>query len=421
MPMSYTEKSPAIMRAMTLDYDPYRQVQTRLKAFEGMKHPTTKIEMIYLGGTFLAYPAEYQYEFVKRCYDGLNGFDSETLEKAQQANETAKQRCVALCIETKPDWAFEKEINRLLEFGVTRVELGVQLPDDEIYKATNRGHTVADVIKATQLLKDSGFKAGYHIMPGMPGSNPEKDIKLFEQLFSNPNFRPDQLKIYPCQVMEGTPLAKQYEQGLYKPYDAETIVEVVAKMKSLTPKYCRIMRIMRQFPPTTLKAGTHKTDLRIAIKQRMEELGLKCNCIRCREIGFNRNTGGEISIEIDEYKASGGREFFITAENEEGVLFGLLRARIPSKPFRPEITAKTLVVRELHVYGNEVGIGEESTGLTAQHKGLGKKLMAKAEEIALEEDCEKVIVISGVGVREYYRKLGYVREGMYMEKDITRQ
>lgn len=414
IPNSYTSRSPAIMRALRLSYDPLRQVEARLRALTNMGHSTSKIEMIFLGGTFLAAPKDYQKEFVKACYDGLNGFESGSLEESQINNEKTENRCVAFCIETKPDWAFENDINRCLEFGCTRVELGIQLLDDEVYKNTNRGHTVSDVIKATKLLKDSGFKVGYHVMPGLPGSNPEKDLRLFKKIFEDDDFKPDQLKIYPCQVVEDTSLENMYNKGEYKPYDEDTIIKVVAEMKAVVPEYCRIMRFMRQFSSEHLKSGS-RSSLRSPVREYMSKKGLKCKCIRCREIGFNKSNDNDVFIKVLKYKASKSKEFFISVENKDGILFGLCRARIPYEPFRAEISKDSLLIRELHVYGVESAVGVDDKG-SFQHKGLGKKLMMKAEEIAKENNCKDIVVISGVGVREYYRKLGYERKGAYMVK-----
>ena len=423
IPNSYTSKSPAIMRAKLLDYDPLKQVKARLNAFRAMGHATSKIELIFLGGTFLAYPADYQYSFVKAVYDGLNDSISSTLEEAQKLNETARHRCVAFCIETRPDWAFEKEINRMLEFMVTRVELGVQMPSNKLYKIIHRGHTVKDIVKATRLLKDSGYKVGYHIMPGLPGSSPKKDLKLFKKIFSKSKFRPDQLKLYPCQVIQGTPLARMYYQDLYEPYAEQTTIDLLARMKAMIPPYCRVMRVMRQLAPITLVAGTHKSHLRMLVKQRMKMLGLKCNCIRCREIGFAQEQenehAGPIKLETIEYKASKGKEFFVQAVNEQDKIFGQIRLRIPYRPFRPEITKNTLLVRELHVYGRQTPVQQtEESVQHVQHKGLGRQLMAKAEEIAAQYKCDDIIVISGVGVRQYYSMLGYERKGPYMWKKV---
>ena len=400
-----------------MHYDAYKQVRSRLEMFEGMGHPTSKIELIFIGGTFLAYPKDYQEKFVKECYDGLNGFESNDLESAKKANETASHRCVALCIETRPDWALPEHIDSALRFGATRIELGVQMPDDEIYKKIARGHTVRHVIEATRFLKDSGFKVGYHIMTGLPGSSPEKDLKLFQMVFENPDFRPDQLKIYPCQVMEGTPLAELWKKGKYSAYEEPVLIELLAKMKQIIPPYCRIMRMMRQFHPENVLAGNYKSDLREDAKAWLTSRGLKCSCIRCREVGFQHaGIDKAQKIETIEYEASGGKEYFIQAVNSQGVLFGLCRARIPLNPFRPEITKDTLLIRELHVYGKETNVSEE--GFSVQHKGLGKQLLQTAEEIALKNSCKKIVIISGVGVREYYCKLGYELEGEYMVKKL---
>jgi elongator complex protein 3 len=415
-PNSYTTKSPAIMRAISLNYDPYKQVQARLRALKNMGHPTSKIEIIILGGTFLAYPLKYQYDFVKAIYDSLNGKKAKTLEQAKKYNEEADHRCVAFCVETRPDWASKDHINRLLDFGCTRVELGVQILDNKIYKRIKRGHTVADVIKATRLLKDSGFKVGYHIMPGLPGSSPEKDLKLFKELFSNPNYKPDQLKIYPLQIMKDTTLEKEYKAGKLKLYSEEVMLDLICKMKSEVPEYCRIMRVVRQFHPSDVQALKIKTNSRAFILKRMKELGLKCKCIRCREIGLSQKKSSEKpKLKIQEYAASKGKEYFLSFETKENI-YALLRARIPYKPFRKEITKKTLLIRELHVYGKEIGLKEKQKGV--QHKGLGSKLMKKAEEIAKQNNCNKIVVISGIGVRPYYYKLGYKLEGPYVSKEI---
>jgi elongator complex protein 3 len=416
-PQSYLDESPAIKRVSGMNYDSYKQVRSRLEMFEGMGHPTSKIELIFIGGTFLAYPPEYQEKFVKGCYDALNGFESKSLEEAKKANETANHRCVALCIETRPDWALPSHVDNALRFGATRIELGVQMPDDEIYRKIHRGHTVKQVIEATKYLKDAGFKVGYHIMTGLPGSSPEKDLELFKMVFENPDFCPDQLKIYPCQVMEETPLAELWKQGKYSAYEEPVLIELLAKMKQAVPPYCRIMRMMRQFHPKNVLAGAYKSDLREDAKAWLDAKGLKCSCIRCREIGFQKKKAdADVHLDVLEYNASNGKEFFVQAVNKDDILFGLCRCRIPSNPWRKEITKDTLLVRELHVYGKETEISEESKSV--QHKGLGKQLMQKAEEIAKANKCDKVAVISGVGVREYYRKLGYELEGVYMVKKL---
>ena len=429
VPQSYTPRSPAVLRAEMFGYDPYRQIQSRLKAFEIMRHPTDKIELIIMGGTFLSYPEEYQQEFVKKCYDALNNRNAKNLAEAKKLNEKAKHRCVALCIETRPDICSEKEIKKMLELGATRVEIGVQAIDDRIYRIINRKHLVGDVVKATQLLKDSGFKVGYHIMPGLPGSSAERDLEMFKAIFFDEKFKPDQLKIYPCQVIKNSELEKWFEKGKYKPYPEVDIVKLIVKMLAKVPRYCRVMRIMREIPPDYLVAGTTRIDLRKVIDEKIVRQKIKLNEIRSREIGFMMRDGRKIDMhlkmDILEYPASHGKEFFLEIVNNQDFLFALLRLRIPFKALLPELD-NSAIVRELHVYGKSLGIGKQFSKknldkdflMPIQHKGLGKLLMKKAEEIARTEGMKKIAVISGVGVREYYRKLGYKLDGSYMVKGL---
>ena len=422
-PQSYTPKSPAIMRAMQVDFDPYQQVQLRLVAFQAMGHPTDKVEIIIMGGTFPAYPVDYQYSFVKGIYDSLNGAVSADLDEAKSTNETAKtNRCVALCIETRPDWAKQKEIRNMLDFGATRCELGVQILDDEVYAVTKRGHTVADVAEATQMLKDAGFKIGYHTMPGLPGSSFEKDVEKFELIFSDQHFRPDQVKIYPCQVIKGSELEQWYKDGRYKPYNDEETFEVLVETMSKVPHYCRVMRVLREIPPQFIEAGTRRIDMRNSVEAEMIKRGKACQCIRCREIGFALRN--KIDVEDDaqikryDYEASGGKEIFLSMVNSQNILFALCRLRVPNEPWVEGITKDTLLVRELHVYGPEAKIGETSFEKW-QHRGFGKLLMFEAERIARDLGMRKIAVISGVGVRNYYKKLGYALEGHYMIKYLN--
>ena len=435
VPQSYTDKSPAIMRALALKYDVREQVKARLRVLKDMGHPTEKIELIIIGGTFLQYPVDYQYDYIKGCYDILNEIDSKDLEEAKKINETAKHRVVAMCIENRPDNCSPEDIKRLMEFGCTRVEIGVQILDDEIYKKTNRGHKIIDVVDATRRLKDAGFKIGYHIMPGLPYSNPEKDLEKFKLVFEDSRFRPDQLKIYPCQIVEDSPLALMYEKIGYKPYSNEVIKELLIKMFKIIPDYCRVMRVMREIPKEKMKVEAASTSMRGEIQKELKDSGIKE--IRMREIGFQgKDVDLKTNLKIIEYEASEGKEYFLEAVNNDDVLFGLLRLRVKNK---------TAIVRELHVYGQALNLGEKgdlaSQGSTpkgrenlfeapreckdihslqrAQHKGLGKMFMEEAEKIALKDGCREIKVISGVGVREYYRKLRYVLDDDgYMVKNF---
>lgn len=448
VPQSYTDKSPAIMRAMRLNYDPYEQVNYRLKVLQNMNHPLDKIELIVLGGTFLQYDVVYQYWFIKRCFDAMNGVDSKDLKEAKKINETASNRCVAMCIENRPDNCSVEEIKRMREFGCTRVEIGVQNPDDDLYKKINRGHSIKDVIVAMRNLKNAGFKVGYHLMPGLPFSSYSRDMKNFRMMFEYEDFRPDQLKIYPCQIVADSPLAKVYEKINYKPYSHATMKKMLAEIYAIIPEYCRIMRVMREIPKEKMVANPLRLDLRKHVEEDLKKSGVKIKEIRMREIGFNTHRNETLSLRICEYNASGGKEFFIEVVNEEGILFGLLRLRFPelkSLHRVPTATQRVLaegshegenltqidllkklpelkdcaLIREIHIYGQALGLGIK--GEKGQHTGLGKWLMGEAEQIAREAGYKKIAVISGIGVREYYRKLGYNLVGEYMVKSLSRE
>ena len=411
-PQSYTPESPAVLRAIQCNYDPIRQIKARLKAFKIMGHPTDKIELIIMGGTFLSYPKEFQFDFIKKCYDALNCKKVKSLAEAKKINEKTKHRCTALCIETRPDICTNNHITDMLEWGATRIELGVQAIDDKIYKKVNRGHTVQDVIDATARLKKAGFKVGYHLMPGIPGSNPKKDIKMFKKIFSSKDFKPDQIKIYPCQVLRGAGIKSLYYGGEYIPYTKSQTTKLIIQMLKLTPRYCRVMRIMREIPPHYLIAGIKNIDLRKDIEEEIRAEKIKIKEIRFREIGFalrdKRNINSKLKLKTIKYKASGGTEFFIEAINRDNLLFGLLRLRLDKK---------TATVRELHIYGPTLKLSEKSNSAW-QHKGLGKLLMKEAERVAKRKSCKKIRVISGVGVREYYKKQGYKldKQKTYVEK-----
>ena len=419
VPQSYTPKSPVFLRASSVNYDSYKQVLGRLKAYKAMNHPTDKIELIIMGGTFLQYPEEFQYKFIKGCYDALNGKKSRTLEQAKKLNEKAKHRCVALCIETRPDCCIEF-IDRMREFGCTRVELGVQIIDDNIYKLIKRGHSVKDVINATKALKNAGFKVGYHVMPGLPGSNLKKDLKLFKKLFKNQNFRPDQLKIYPCQVMPCSELENWYFKGKYFPYTKEQTQKLLISMLKYVPRYCRVMRVMREIHPDYITAGIKRIDLRAEIEKELKQKNIELKEIRAREIGLILRDKKEINLDlrlkVTKYKASDGKEYFLEIVNKDDVLFGLLRLRI----FK-ENKIKKAIIRELHVYGQAVNLGK-SNKKAVQHRGIGKWLLNEAEKIVEQLKINKLLIISGVGVREYYKKLGYKlnlkEKGEYMYKII---
>ena len=423
-PQSYTTESPAVLRAKQCNYDAKKQIRLRLKTLSEMGHPTDKVELIVMGGTFLAYTIDYQYQFIKDCFDALNSEESATLEEAKQLNETARHRCTGLCIETRPDWCRQEEIDRMLEFGTTRVELGVQTLDDEIYRLVRRGHKVADVVNATTLLREHGFKVHYHWMPGLPGLTPEVDLALFRRLFADNGFKPDGLKLYPTMVVEGTELEKWYRDNRYQPYDDDTMIQLIVDVKSTVPKYVRISRVLRDIPAKFIVGGL-KDSLREVVKQRMKAAGIECKCIRCREYGHRTQEGWETGkprmVRMD-YEASGGKEIFLSFEDERETLFGLLRLRIQSKPIArlgQKIDGNFALIRELHIYGPEVPLTKQKEG-AVQHKGLGKALLGEAERIASDEfHTQQMVILSGVGAKEYYRtEFGYSSQADYMVKKL---
>jgi len=411
-PKSYTVESPAVLRARSCGFDAKKQVEVRLKTLAEMGHTQDKVELIIMGGTFLSYPRDYQYQFIKDCYDALNGIPTSSLEKAKKLNENAKHRCVGLCIETRPDFCGEEEIRSMLDFGTTRVELGVQTLDDEVHYLTKRGHGVDEVISATKLLRNYGFKVYYHWMPGLPGSTPKHDLELSRQLFGDERFRPDGLKLYPTLVVRGSELESWYRDNRYQPYGDEEMIDLLIAIKALIPKYVRVSRLMRDIPSKFIIAGSRDLALRGTIKKKMGQTGLRCSCIRCREYGHRLRDGWSIGkpwLTRLDYETLGGKEVLLSYEDENETLFGLLRLRI---------NEGKAVVRELHIFGPEVPLGGR-LGKAVQHHGLGESLLRAAEKIAgVEFKADKLSVLSGVGAREYYCSLGYGLEGAYMVKEL---
>jgi len=420
-PQSYTGLEPAIQRAINNKYDPFFQVTNRLEQYKLMGHEMDKVELIIIGSTFLAHDKPYQEWFVCRLYDALNGSQSRSLEEAIKTNETAALRCSGLTIETRADYCFEQHINQLLRFGTTRVEVGVQSLQQNVLEKINRMHDLNAVIKATQLAKDSGLKCTYHMMPGL-FSSPEEDLEQYKILFSNPQFKPDSLKIYPTLVIKGTQLYNMWKAGQYTPLNDEEATDLIAKAMKYIPKYCRIIRVQRDIPSNQIEAGVKKSNLRELVEQRARKLGIKIQDIRYREAGHAAERGikidyGNVKMRRLDYDASGGKEIFLSFEDtKHDVLIGFLRLRIPFKPFRPEITSSTALIRELHVYGPLVPVGEHNEE-ALQHKGFGAKLLQRAEKIAKDEfKAKKMVIISGVGIRGYYYRFGYIQDGPYVSK-----
>ncbi|MFB6292364.1 MAG: tRNA uridine(34) 5-carboxymethylaminomethyl modification radical SAM/GNAT enzyme Elp3 [Candidatus Nanohaloarchaea archaeon] len=424
-PQSYTGKEPATRRAIRIQYDPFDQVHDRLNQYEKNGHPVDKSKLIIMGGTFPFQDPDYQRKFLKRAFDGLNtygdGTESESLEEAQEQNETADVRNVGVTFETRPDICETEHIDRILEMGGTRVEMGVQTIFGETHERTNRGHGMEPVIEATKRLKNAGFKVAYHLMLGLPGEDYEDDIEKFRETFSNPDFQPDEIKIYPCEVIQGTELYRRYEEGEFDPITDEEAKERLKKVqKDVIPPHVRIKRVMRDIPSTEVDAGPQLTNMRQMALQELDEEGERCRCIRCREVGHVRQKRGEEpeNIELLErtYDASGGKEFFLSYEDPgKDIILGFTRLRVPPESIRPEIDDETLIVRQLKVLGSSTAIGKEGE---VQHRGYGKKLMKAAEDKAREIGRDRVVVISAVGTREYYRKFGYAREGPFMVKEL---
>jgi elongator complex protein 3 len=425
VPQSYTGFEPAAMRGLQNRFDAYLQVKSRIEQLQAIGHKIDKVELIVMGGTFPATSLSYQRSFIQRCLDSITYGNSSNLEDAKKNAETSKVRNVGITVETRPDWAKESHVDHMLSMGVTRVELGVQNPSDEIYRLVGRTHTVRDVIESTRIMKDSGLKIVYHLMPGLPSSNPKKDLEAFKKIFASSDFKPDMIKIYPCLVLKGTKAYKWYRQGKYEPYTNETAANLIVEIKKTIPSWIRIMRVQRDIPAPLIIAGVKRSDLRQLVQQKLKQQSVKCRCIRCREVGHRmlkdkvRPNPEKVKILTKKYQASEGTEIFISAEDlENDILVGYLRLRIPSeKAHRPEVEATSCsMVRELHVYGPLVPVGKHFAAAW-QHKGYGSILLSEAERISEEDyDVKKILVISALGTKQYYMRFGYQYDGAYMSK-----
>lgn len=427
-PQSYTGLEPAIQRAIRNNYDPYLQVQDRLNQYRLMGHlhqMGNKCEIIILGGTFLALDRDYKEWFVKRIFDGLNEEESATLGEAQKLNERAENRCTNLTIETRPDYSKKDHVDEMLRLGVTRVEIGVQTIYPDVLRAINRGHTLEDVIEATGIARNAGLKITHHYMPFLPGSDADRDLEMFKAIFKDQNFRPDYLKIYPTIVVEGTMLYEMWKVGKYKSYSSEELIDLLVKIKRHIPKYCRIQRLGRAVPSTDVEAGYKETNIREMVLAKAKKLGMSCKCIRCREVGFSMKQGvypdvKRIRLVRMNYEAFGGDEIFLSFDDTKNdIIIGFLRMRVPKESHRPEIDSRTALVRELKVMGVVVPVGLSPRELEWQHRGYAKQLMEKAEEMASNEfDSKKMVVISAIGTKGYYRNLGYMEDGPYVSKAL---
>ncbi|MFC1655336.1 elongator complex protein 3 [Patescibacteria group bacterium] len=424
MPKSYLSNEPAMMRAILNDFDGYRQVTNRLQGLERTGHPTDKIEIIVAGGTFSYYPKNYQTSFIRGVYNALNeGEKSTSLEDAQKINETAKHRCVGLSLETRPDWINIDEVKRMRNLGATKVEIGIQALDDKILKKNKRGHGVGEIRTAMKLLKDAGFKINAHMMPNLYGSTPKKDLEMFAELFKDPDFKPDWLKIYPCVVTPHSELEKVFKDGKHKPYSDDELIELISEMKTLVPEYVRIARLYRDIPAESILGGSTVSNLRQVVHANMYEKGESCKCIRCREVRDTQVDIKDVKLIERVYDSSEGKEHFLSFEDiKQNKLIAFLRLRIPSQIFSGEKhfikdLEYAAVIRELHTYGAQIPLTQHDD-LAVQHQGYGKRLLERAEEITSEYKLSKLAVISGIGVREYYRKRGFKLGDTFMVKDL---
>jgi len=437
---SYTGLEPAAARGVQNGYDPYGQVTLRLHQLRHIGHPVDKVELILMGGTMTARSADYQAWFVKRALEAMNDHDVTAepapgegesfapppdavafryLEDVVAENETADVRCVGTTFETKPDWCGPEQVDRMLRLGGTKVELGVQTTFDRVNRAMHRGHGVDASMGANRRLRDAGFKIGFHMMPGQPGTTPEMDREDFRRLFDDPAWRPDYLKIYPTLVVRGTATYDRWRRGEYQPLTNEAAADLVAEVKATLPRYVRLQRVQRDIPADVIDAGVWKSNLRQLARERLAERGGTCDCIRCREVGHNEVEPTNVELDVLTYEAAGGTEHFISVEDfDRGLLVGFCRLRFPGSPRRREL-ADAALIRELHVYGSEVGVGREGAPDQHQHRGHGRRLMAEAERLAAEAGYAKLAVISGIGARRYYReKLDYRRDGPYVVTDL---
>jgi elongator complex protein 3 len=415
MPKSYLHDEPGARRAERHAFDPYDQTLSRIQALENIGHPADKIELLILGGTWSSYRRDYQEWFVKRCLEAINGVESDSLVEAQAFNATGPRRNVGLVVETRQDHIDPDELRWLRYLGVTKVQVGIQSLNDEILRLNARGHDAAATRQAFRLLRLAGFKIHGHWMANLLGATPESDLADFAQLWDDPAVRPDELKIYPCMLVENAELYDYWRRGEYQPYDEETLTELLVACKRLVPGYTRLTRIIRDIPTTNVVEGNKKANLRQIVQERMKARGLKCRCIRCREVRRQTLDSETVELHINSYETDGTMEHFLGYETGDGRLAGFLRLSFPNQnqPLPLPELAGCAMIREVHVYGPALPIGEESQG-AAQHVGLGGQLVDKAKEMARQAGYDKLAVISAIGTRDYYARHGFAPDGLYM-------
>ena len=427
-PKSYTGREPAAMRGIQNEFDPKSQVDARIKQLKAIGHSLDKIHLVIMGGTFLANPVDYQELFVKECLEGIIGETTPSLIMAQHKAEKSIQRNVGITFETRPDYCKESHVNQMLEYGGTWVEIGTQTLSNKVLEFVQRHHTTQDIADAIRIARDGGLKVTLHMMPNLFQTG-EEDIAMFRTLYQDVRYIPDALKIYPTLVLPNTPLFDMWKRKEYIPYDSDEVVEVISQIKEMTPPFVRIQRVQRDIPAYLITDGVRYGNLRELAEERLHKRGAYCSCIRCREVGHQTNKNNlswmdkDKGFKVNSYDASQGIEHFISYETTDSkTLFGFLRLREPSTlAYRPEIIGEpTTLIRELHVYGRLVSLGKTPKEAEWQHRGIGEKLIGMAEEISIERGFHKILVTSGLGVKDYYKKFGLTPEGPYMGKRLVK-
>jgi elongator complex protein 3 len=434
MPKSYLSSEPGAQRAAANHFDPYNQVTARLMAYHANGHSTDKAELIVLGGTWSSYPKNYKIWFIKRCFDALNDFqatktkktktaevsgvaDWPELFKAQKKNERSASRCVGLSLETRPDFLNEQELIRFRKLGCTKVQIGIQSLNNKVLDLNKRGHRVEATKKAVALLRQAGFKIQAHWMANLYGSSPDEDIKDFAKLFSNKAYRPDELKIYPTALIETAELMDYYKKGLWKPFSQEELLKVLVAILPMVPEYCRVTRMIRDFSSDDIVAGNKLTNFRENVEKEIAKRGKKIKEIRSREIKKQTVSVDQLSLKVVSFSAGSAEEKFIQFVTKENSIAGFLRLSLPKKEaFIKELSGSALV-RELHVYGQALNLGE-AAGIKPQHSGLGKKLLVKAQQLAGNAGFKKLSVISAIGTKQYYQKQGFKDGDLYQHLSL---
>ena len=424
MPKSYLPDEPGAARAFQNHFDPYLQVSSRITAYEAVGHPTDKIELLILGGSWTAYPWNYQQQFIQRCFDAMNECGSDSLEQAQKINETASHRNVGLVIETRPDLLDAETLRKLRVLGVTKLQLGIQSMNDDILKRNRRSLTMKEALERVALARAAGFKIVLHWMPNLLGATPESDREDFRHFWQTPEegygYCPDELKIYPTQLLRGTDLYHEWELGNYEPYDMETLVQLLADIKPTIRPYCRVNRVIRDIPSHHVAAGNTRSSLRMDVQEAMKANGTACHCIRCREIRGQQVQPEELSLNDFRYHAANADEHFLQYVTDDDHLAGYLRLSLPDDPLNGPIDELhgCAIIREVHIYGQSLPVGAEQSG-AAQHIGLGSRLIEEACAISATRGFKRIAVIAAIGTRQYYESRGFYRGNYYLFRDIA--